>query len=311
MTRKKGLLLVLAVTLAASGVAAAGGGEAGSTYLDVFGIGVGAGPSGMAAYAAAPGDLWSLTYNPAGLAGISRRALCASQIQWIEDTSYSYFGAGMPRAGGGFALGLAYFDLGSVEVFDGDGNNLNMSADAYNFGVIAGYGTEVPKVGGLSAGVSGHVIQGSYDGESASAIGMNLGLQYGALQDRVRVAAVVRNLGTRFRFDDGEDEQTLTFAGGVSCGTRRGQIPNVEVLVGLDALMPKNRDAFVAAGGEVLLYEVLALRAGYSGASDMGNMSYGAGFRYGRVRLDYTYTDHDDLSDTHRFSLTVAFEEGG
>ena len=45
------------------------------------------------------------------------------------------------------------------------------------------------------------------------------------------------------------------------------------------------------------------------GASEMGNMSYGAGFRYSNLQLDYTYTDHDDLSETHRISLTMAIGE--
>lgn len=34
---------------------------------------------------------------------------------------------------------------------------------------------------------------------------------------------------------------------------------------------------------------------------------HGDGFRHGGFQLDYTYTDHDALSDTHRFSFTMAF----
>ena len=106
MTRKLGLpALILVAAMLVSSVAWAGDGKAGSTYLDVFAIGVGAGPSAMAAYTAAPGDLWSLTYNPAGLANIDRLKLGVSQIEWLEDTSYSYLGVGVParrrRAGDG------------------------------------------------------------------------------------------------------------------------------------------------------------------------------------------------------------------
>ena len=46
---------------------------------------------------------------------------------------------------------------------------------------------------------------------------------------------------------------------------------------------------------------------GYKTGVEMGNMSYGAGFKYGDLRLDYTYTDHEDLRATHRISLTMAF----
>ncbi len=309
MTRKFGLPLILVAALLASSVAWAEDGTAGSTYLDVFAIGVGAGPSAMAAYTAAPGDLWSLTYNPAGLANVDRLKLGVSQIEWFEDTSFSYLGVGMPRGDGGLALGLAYFDLGSVDVFDVDGTNLNMNAEAYNFGFVGGYGFDMPNICDLSVGLSGHLVQGSFDEETATAIGFNLGALYGLMDNQVQLGASVRNLGTKFQFVDEEDEQTVTFAGGVSYSTMEDQIQNVDILVGADLLMPKNRDMAVAVGGEVWVFDMLALRAGYKTGVEMGNLSYGAGFRYSDFQLDYTFTDHEDFDSTHRISLTMAFGE--
>ena len=307
MTRKFGLPLILVAALVVSSVAWAEDGTAGSTYLDVFGIGVGAGPSAMAAYTAAPGDLWSLTYNPAGLSNMDRLEVGVSVIEWVEDTSYNYLGVGMPRGDGGLALGLAYFDLGGVPVTDKGGTDLNEMAEAYNFGFVGGYGFQMPNICDMSVGISGHLIQGSFDDESATAIGVNFGVLYAMMDKQVQLGATVRNLGTKFKFLEDEDEQTMTFAGGISYTTMDEQIPNFDVTIGLDALMPKNQDAYVAVGGEVWVYEMLGLRAGYDGASEMGNLSYGAGFRYSDFQLDYTYTDHDDLSETHRISLTMAF----
>lgn len=309
MTRKFGLPLILVAALVVSSVAWAGDGTAGSTYLDVFGIGVGAGPSAMAAYTAAPGDIWSLTYNPAGLANVERLKLGVSQIEWFEDTSFSYLGVGLPRGDGGLALGLAYFDLGGVDVLDVDGTNLNQSAEAYNFGFVGGYGFTMPNICDMSVGVSGHLIQGNFDDETATAIGVNLGVLYAMMDGQVNLGASVRNLGTKFQFADDEDEQTMTFAGGISYATMPEQIPNVDLLFGADLLMPKNRDMAFALGGEVWVYDMLALRAGYKTGVEMGNLSYGAGFRYSDFQLDYTYTDHEDFDATHRISLTMAFGE--
>jgi hypothetical protein len=307
MTRTFGLPLMLVAALLASSVAWADTGTAGSTYLDVFAIGVGAAPSGMAAYTAAPGDIWSLTYNPAGLANIDRLKLGVSQIEWLDDTSFSYLGVGMPRGDGGLALGLAYFDLGSVDVFDANGTDLNASADAYNFGFVGGYGFCMPNICDLSLGLSGHVIQGNFDDETATAIGLNLGALYGMMDGQFNVGASVRNIGTKFQFASDEDEQTMTFAGGVSYVTMPDQIPNVDLMIGADALLPKNRDVAFAFGGELWFYKMLALRAGYKTGVEMGNLSYGAGFKYSDFQLDYTYTDHEDLSASHRISLTMAF----
>ncbi len=308
MTKRLGLpALVLIAAMLLSSAALAGDGKAGSTYLDVFAIGVGAGPSAMGAYTAAPGDLWSLTYNPAGLANIDRLKLGVSQIEWLEDSSYSYLGVGLPRGDGGLAMGLAYFDLGGVPVLDMQGTDLNESADAYNFGFIGGYGFDFPNVCGLKAGVSGHVIQANLDDTGATAIGINLGLLYGMMDEQVHLGLTVKNMGTKFKFEEDEDSQTVTYVGGLSYTTLEEQIPNVDLMVGVDAIMPKDQDVMMGVGGEIWVYDMLALRVGYQTGSEMGNLSYGAGFAYSDFMLDYTYADYEDLEASHRISLTMAF----
>ena len=307
MTRRFGLpALVLVAAMLVTCAAYAEDGKAGSTYSDVFGIGVGAGPTAVAAYTAVPGGLWSLTYNPAGLYAMPRLQLGVSQIEWFEDTSFSYLGLGLPRGDGGLALGLAYFDKGSVLGKDDEGTAIP-DADAYDFGFIGGYGFYVPNICELKGGVSGHVIQASLDEVSATAIGVNMGLLYGFMEEQVQVGLAVRNLGTKFEFINGEDEQTLTFAGGVSYMTVPDQLPNFDVMVGADVFMPKDQDFQFGFGGEVWVYNTLALRAGYRTGPEFGNLGYGAGFRYGDFQLDYTYADYEDLEATHRISLTMGF----
>jgi len=308
MMRKVGLpALVLVAAMLVTGVVSAADGMAGSTYLDVFGIGVGARPSGLAAYHAAPGDVWSLTYNPAGLANIQRVELAVSAIEWFKDTSYTYLSVGFPRGEGGLALGLAYFDMGSVPVFDDMGSNQAISADAYNFGFIGGYGFDVPNVCDLSAGITGQVIQGSFDDRSGTAIGVNIGVQYAISEEHFQLSGAVKNLGTSFKFAEEEEPQTLTWAFGAAYQTLPDDIQNVDILVTGDLLLPKNRDLAFAGGGEVWIYHMLALRAGYQSGTDFGNFAYGAGFRYSDFQLDYTYTDYKELESTHRISLGMMF----
>lgn len=301
--------IVLAAALLITSAACAEDGTAGTTYLDPFAIGVGAGPSGMGAYTGAPGGLWSLTYNPAGVAGISRMQLGVSQILWLDETSFSYASFGMPMGEGALGLGLAYFDMGSVPVTDEEGTDLDESASASDLGFIGGYGFAVPNVDNLVAGISGHVIQASLDDESATAIGVNLGALYGLMDGQVNVGVAVKNFGTKVKFVDEEDEQTLTFAGGVSYATVEDQIPNVALTIGLDATMPRDQDVQVGVGGEVWVHDVLALRAGYRTGTEMGNFSFGAGFRYSDFQLDYTFTGYEDLEAMHRISFTMAFGE--
>ncbi len=308
MMRKIGLpALALVAAMLVTGVATADDGNAGSTYLDVFAIGVGARPAGMAGYHAAPGDLWSLTYNPSGLANIDRVQVGVSAVDWLMDSSYTYLGVGFPSGEGALALGLAYFDLGSVSVFEGDGDGFGETASAYNFGFIGGYGFEVPSVCGLKAGVTGQVVQGSLDDVTGTALGVNLGVQYGLMNEQVQLGGVVKNLGTKYKFAGTEVEQTLTFGFGGSYATLDEQISYVDLLFTVDAMYPQNRSLYWALGGEVWIYKMLALRAGYKTGTEFGNFGFGAGFRYSDFQLDYTYGDYKELQSTHRISLSMAF----
>jgi hypothetical protein len=78
-------------------------------------------------------------------------------------------------------------------------------------------------------------------------------------------------------------------------------------MVGLDAYLPKDQDFQFGVGGEVWVYNTLALRVGYRSGPEFGNLGYGAGFKYGDFQLDYTYADYEDLQATHRISLTMGF----
>jgi hypothetical protein len=309
MTGRLGVTALALVTVMLVAGSAAADGTAGSTYLDVFGIGVGAAPSAVSAYTAAPGGLWSLTYNPAALSGITRMGIGVSQIEWMADASYSYLSMGMPAGDGGLALGLSYFDKGSVTEFTDPWGTWDPDADAkaYDFGFVGGYGFCLPQVCDLDLGVSGYLVQSSLDEESSSVIGVNLGALYHMMERQVHLGLAVRNLGTKVSFYEEEYDQEMTFAGGISYTTMEEQIPNVDIMVGLDALMPKDQDMYVAVGGELWIYQTLALRAGYSGETEMGGLTYGAGFKFSDFCLDYAYADYEDLEATHRISLSVMF----
>jgi hypothetical protein len=59
-------------------------------------------------------------------------------------------------------------------------------------------------------------------------------------------------------------------------------------------------------GGEISFYNIIALRLG---RDDLGNFTAGAGFILSRLNLDYAFSQHTDLEDTHRISLRIRLEE--
>ncbi|MBN1560964.1 PorV/PorQ family protein [candidate division KSB1 bacterium] len=59
-------------------------------------------------------------------------------------------------------------------------------------------------------------------------------------------------------------------------------------------------------GGEISFYEIIALRLG---RDDLGNFTAGAGLILSRLNIDYAFSQHTELEDTHRISLRIRLEE--
>ncbi|GAG58644.1 unnamed protein product, partial [marine sediment metagenome] len=60
---------------------------------------------------------------------------------------------------------------------------------------------------------------------------------------------------------------------------------------------------------EYWVTNIMALRVGYrTGPADEGSgLTVGAGFRAGRILLDYAFVPYGDLGNTHRISLGMKF----
>ena len=115
----------------------------GTVAPDPFDLGTSAAISGMGgASAAAPGGLWSLGFNPAGLADINEPAR-GNLPRWLEGTRSSYGAVALPP---GFAVGQ------SASTRAPSAQRLGFLPDGIekvsDFGAMAGYGTRLP--GGLS-----------------------------------------------------------------------------------------------------------------------------------------------------------------
>ena len=176
----------------------------GSVALDPFDLGTSAATTGIGgASAAAPGGLWSLGYNPAGLAGLNERWVGGSYLKWIEESWISYGAVALPP---GFAVGLLGFDQGSIthtEDFFADGSD-----KVGEFGVIAGYGTALPgDLSNLSLGVSGQFWQKNYAGLHASTFAVNVGGQLALLDKQFTLGAYAQNLGPSLKFETSEEDK--------------------------------------------------------------------------------------------------------
>ncbi|MBI4777661.1 hypothetical protein HY792_01870 [Candidatus Desantisbacteria bacterium] len=61
-------------------------------------------------------------------------------------------------------------------------------------------------------------------------------------------------------------------------------------------------------GTEYCLIPNLAIRAGYnSGADEGAGITFGIGYKFHALQLDYAYVPYEDLGKTHQYGLLVGF----
>jgi hypothetical protein len=270
----------------------------GTVASDPFDLGTSAAISAMGgASAAAPGGLWALGFNPAGLADINERRIGGTYLKWIEGSNVSYGAVALPP---GFALGAVGWDQGSIKLTDGYFQS--SSEKVSDFGAIAGYGTKLPeKLSNVSVGISGQFWQKNYAGFKASTFGVNLGGRYLAMEDQLTVGAYVQNLGPSIKFETLEDKQPMTMAGGLGWMMKKADGQMVRFGVMADVVKPLDQGVYVAAGGQVILQDILSLRAGVCTVNE------GVGVMYKAFGFDYSFANvklMDESIATHRMSIS-------
>ncbi len=293
--------VVLATVLWAT---VAWGATTGTVATDPFDLGTSAALSAMGGVGvAAPAGLWSLAYNPAGLADVGEREVGATYLSWIENTSMSFGAVALPP---GFGAGIVGFDQGSITTSDGflTGSTERIS----DFGAIAGYGTALPgRYSMVRLGVAAQYWQKNLASVKASTFAVNLGTRVVLLDERLALGATVQNLGPPFKFETSEeDKQPMAMIVGAGWTMPPGTALPVGLGFYADGVKAIERNAYFAGGCEVKVQQILALRAGVNTSGEKTEPTYGVGISYRGYGIDYSYASVSLLDEnvgTHRVSL--------
>lgn len=311
-------LWLTAFVLILSAVQSAPGAHAASSSAAQFlKLGFGARALGMGeSFAAVPGDIADLYYNPAGLAGREAgREFILSHSWHVQDMGLTQAGYANKR----FAASLIYFSAGDLEGRDA-GGNFTSNFTAEDFAISAGYGF---KLLGLDAGANAKVIRQRIKTSAANAVAADLGVMYAFADSPFKVGASVANLGTKIKFEDESYPLPLVTRIGVSADLK-GKFP---VLVCAGADFPNDARGLLRLGLEYGGFENLSLRAGYktvpsserdavlgtnigtgsSGVSNLYGFFMGIGFKLKNVSLDYAMLPYGELGNSHRFSVGMKF----
>src|SRR5580698_7558481 len=105
---------------------------------------VGARPDGMGqAYSAVADDLYALSFNPAGLAGISQLQVGYGREEFVAGIHYDFFAVGMPVGDVG-VLSLGYIGLGTDPFYSTADSSAALVSDSDIALLAPGEGLSIP-----------------------------------------------------------------------------------------------------------------------------------------------------------------------
>jgi hypothetical protein len=293
MTRR--LLLPSALLAAAASLGAAEG----SAWLKIpQGARSAALGQAISSYGRGAEALW---YTPAALGRVRGLDLSLSRQAWLGKTRDDLASVAVPVPGG--AIGGYVNWLGDEDVYR---DAAGVEGDKFSNGAWAGglgYGF---RLGFLSAGVLGKVINEHYASMQSSGYASDLGLQ-ARLGPWLRLGGAIQNLGAwSGQASLGSVELPLTYRGGIAL---ENAIPGVTLSLEARAL-PRSQESSALAGGEYVFHSGFfsgALRAGYeASAASLGEaagLNLGAGAQFTGLKVDFAYSPYASLGNPYRMTL--------
>ncbi len=310
--------------------------KVGTTAASFLGIPVGAKAMSMGAACTAIGDdPGALAWNP-GVIQSEQMNFYASQTAWLVGSTHQFIGAQIHMTpNDAFGISIVSLDYGTREKVttvaqpDGTGEYWNAS----DIALALSYARRVTDR--FSIGGSGKYIKSSIWHEQASQFALDLGLIFETQFNGLKIGATLRNFGGQMQLsgqdlvnridldptNKGNNENIpanlktdpwplpLTFTVGAS-------MPVVDtraltVVLSADAVRPTDNVESFNFGTEIIMMNILKLRAGYQSLFQ-NTVESGASLGFGlqtpiqgfRMNLDYAFQEFGRFGNVHTWALT-------
>ncbi len=288
----------------------------GTTAGDFLNIGVGARAIAMGgAYSAAADDATALYWNPAAMTQVPNQSATVMHMAYIANTSLDY-GSYVDNLGkyGAFGVSIERLSLGTIQETDASFNNIG-SVSPYDMAFTLGYAYQFADTGfgpldGFSLGLAGKLIQSQLL-STAETEAMDFGLLSPAyLDDRLRLAFDVQNLGGTLKYEQIPEPLPLALTIGGSYRITSSWLAT------MDIGLPKGDSPYINLGTEYLLVSDgwwrFSLRGGfnsqtYTNVAGFAGPSVGFGVGYKGFDTDYAFVPYSALGSAQRISLTYGF----
>lgn len=298
------------------------------TGLQFLKVDVGARPAAMAgAYNMVGEDATALFYNPAGIGKMeSGFDLFVGRTEWIANISYNAMGL-VKNLGPWGNVGLSFInadygnDIIGTQVADNEKGFIetgNLDFGAYAVGLAyARQLTNKFSIGGQAKYAYQHLGQstlneGATVKNKVSGVAFDFGTIFYPGFKSFRMGMSINNFSTEFKYQKEGFQLPLTFKVSFAMDALDllGEHKN-SLLIALDAVHPRDYTERIHLGGEYLLMDMFAFRAGYKFNYDEEGLTAGLGFCGDigglDIKIDYAYSDFGVFNMVNRFSFGISF----
>jgi len=245
------------------------------------------------AFTAVTGESFSSAYNPAATIGLRKvKTTLGYNTHW-ENTRTEIAYISLYKKGVVTTVGIKHWANDSLPFRTGLTEDL-VEGSAHDASAKIGVSFELDSstVIGFNIGIFYEKID-VYDG---TAVNFDLGLITKVI-DNLKFGAAVLNYGSALSLRDESFDLPTTYRAGLAYNYN-------EIIASADVVYLDD-DMQINAGGEYIITENFAVRAGYRMGYDSFNFSAGVGFTRRNLRIDYAFLPYsEDLNNSHIFNLT-------
>lgn len=274
------------------------------------------------AHTAVPIGSASMFTNPANLLLDKRSSLGASHTLWIGDTQHTQASASIRRINDAFGFGFLTSGIDDITVRNTAGPS-DGSFDVRYLSVSAAYARQF---GIFSTGLTASYIYEQFFQSNASGYGFNMGITATLLDERLRIASSLNNIGEMGKLVIKRSQLPTTLKTGIDLNAIQLSAfsgSEVPVLINFSvdfvaALNEKNLSGdgsliqsgdYFAFGINAQLYDLISIRGGYRTGNTARNWSFGAGISIDPVIFNYAFVPFETgFGSVHSISLVYFFD---